>query len=96
MLRDGDRNWHEAALHGSSNYELPAVMHWFIANIGIHQAYRLCSRIPYYRLQRVLREHSELGAVDRLTLRESLGCVNLVLWDSLRRRLITFREATIA
>ena len=55
--RDGE-SWslHEAALHGSSHYDLPTVLRWITANIGIHHVHHLCSRIPYYRLPRVLRD----------------------------------------
>ncbi len=51
---------HDAALHGSSHYDLPPVLRWFTANIGIHHVHHLCSRIPYYRLPGVLRDHPEL------------------------------------
>ncbi len=85
-------NFHDAALHGSSHYDLPNVLRWFTANIGVHHVHHLCSRIPYYRLPRVLRDHPELAAVGRLTLRESLQCVRMALWDERTRRLISFRE----
>jgi acyl-lipid omega-6 desaturase (Delta-12 desaturase) len=85
-------NVHTAALHGSSHYDLPAVLRWFSANIGVHHVHHLCSRIPYYRLPDVLREHPELVGTGRLTLIESLRCVRLVLWDERKRRLISFRE----
>jgi acyl-lipid omega-6 desaturase (Delta-12 desaturase) len=52
----------------------------------------LCSRIPYYRLPRVLREHPELRDIGRLTLWQSIQCVRLVLWDESRKKLISFRE----
>jgi len=87
-----DWNLHEAALHGSSHYELPGVLRWFTANIGVHHVHHPCSRIPYYRLPRVLRDHPQLAAVGRLTLFQSLRCVRMVLWDERRRRLISFRE----
>ncbi|HEX5508844.1 MAG TPA: fatty acid desaturase [Pseudolabrys sp.] len=89
-----NENWslHEAALHGSSYYVLPGILRWFTANIGAHHVHHLCSRIPYYRLPRVLREHPELGAIGRLTLWESIKSVRLVLWDESRNRLISFRE----
>ena len=87
---------HEAALHGSSHYDLPGILRWFTANIGVHHVHHLSSRIPYYRLPRVLRDHPELRAVGRLTLLESLACVRLVLWDEGRRRLISFRELRAA
>ncbi|WP_245443619.1 fatty acid desaturase [Pseudorhodoplanes sinuspersici] len=91
-------NWdlHNAALHGSSHYDLPPVLRWFTANIGIHHIHHLCSRIPYYRLPRVLRDHPELGKIGRLTLLQSLGCVRLTLWDEDRRQLVSFHEARAA
>jgi omega-6 fatty acid desaturase (delta-12 desaturase) len=90
---DGKWNAHDAALHGSSHYDLPAFLRWFTANIGMHHVHHLSSRIPYYRLPRVLHDHPELRDVGRLTLLESFRCVNLALWDETRRRLVSFREA---
>jgi omega-6 fatty acid desaturase (delta-12 desaturase) len=85
-------NVHEASLRGSSHYDLPAVLKWFTANIGVHHVHHLSSRIPYYRLQEVLRDHPELREVGRLTLLQSFKCVRLVLWDEESRRLISFKE----
>lgn len=89
-----DANWShpEASLHGSSHYDLPGVLRWFTANIGVHHVHHLSSRIPYYRLPEVLRDHPELAGVGRLKLLESLRCVRLVLWDESRKRLVSFRE----
>ncbi|HEY0123074.1 MAG TPA: fatty acid desaturase, partial [Rhizobium sp.] len=53
----------------------------------------LSSRIPYYRLPEVLRNHPELGEIGRITLWQSLRCVELVLWDERSRRLVSFRDA---
>ncbi len=83
---------HEAALHGSSHYDLPPVLRWFTANIGVHHVHHLSSRIPYYRLPRVLHDHPELREMGRITLLQSIGCVRLALWDENCRRLISFRE----
>jgi acyl-lipid omega-6 desaturase (Delta-12 desaturase) len=85
-------NLHEAALRGSSHYVLPGILRWFTANIGVHHVHHLCSRIPYYRLPRVLRSHPELRQMNRLTLVESVRCVRLALWDEVQRRLVSFRE----
>jgi len=89
-----DPNWNrqEAALHGSSHYDLPGVLRWMTANIGVHHVHHLSSGIPFYRLRDVLRDHPELGNVGRLTLLQSFGCIRLVLWDEGRRQLISFRE----
>ncbi|MEQ9608781.1 MAG: fatty acid desaturase [Kiloniellaceae bacterium] len=83
----------EAALRGSSHYHLPGVLRWLTANIGIHHVHHLASRIPFYRLPRVLRDYPELAAASRLTLWQSLGCVRLALWDETQKRLVSFREA---
>jgi omega-6 fatty acid desaturase (delta-12 desaturase) len=85
-------NLHDAALRGSSHYDLPIVLRWFTANIGVHHVHHLCSRIPFYRLPRALRRHPELAKIGRLTLVQSILCVRLVLWDEAARRLISFRE----
>jgi omega-6 fatty acid desaturase (delta-12 desaturase) len=89
---DAQWNHHDAALHGASYYVLPGILRWFTANIGVHHVHHLCSRIPYYRLPRVLRENPELGAIGRLTLWQSIKCVRLALWDESAKRLISFRE----
>ena len=88
-----DWNHAESALHGSSHYDLPAVLRWFTGNIGIHHVHHLCSRIPFYRLPEVLERHPELASIGRLTLLESFACVRLVLWDEARQRLVPFRDA---
>ena len=89
-----DHGWNlqEAALHGSSHYALPSLLRWFTANIGIHHVHHLCSRIPYYRLPLVLRDHPDLDGIGRLTLLQSLRCVRLALWDEGQKRLVSFRE----
>jgi omega-6 fatty acid desaturase (delta-12 desaturase) len=91
--RAEDWSFHDAALHGSSYYELPGVLRWFSANIGVHHVHHLVSRIPFYRLPEVLRDIPQLADFSRVTLRQSLKSVRLVLWDEEKRRLVSFREA---
>ena len=91
--RDPDWNPHTGALHGSSHYDLPPVLRWFTANIGIHHVHHLASRIPSYRLGEALRAHPELQGISRLTLIESFRCLRLALWDEDQQRLVGFREA---
>ncbi|MCX5493712.1 fatty acid desaturase [Kaistia dalseonensis] len=85
-------NFHEAALQGSSHYELPGPLAWFTGNIGVHHVHHLSSRIPFYRLSEVLDDHPELASVGRLTLLQSFRCATLALWDEKAGRLISFRE----
>ncbi len=89
---DGAWNVHEAGLAGSSFYDLPGVLRWMTANIGMHHVHHLSSRIPFYRLPEVLRDYPELRDVRTITFWESLKCARLKLWDEERERLISFGE----
>jgi acyl-lipid omega-6 desaturase (Delta-12 desaturase) len=81
-----------AALLGSSYYELPQVLNWFTGNIGLHHIHHLNSMIPNYRLHDCLAASPELKSINRLTLRDSIKCARLKLWDENQRRLIGFDE----
>jgi omega-6 fatty acid desaturase (delta-12 desaturase) len=87
-----DWSYAEAAVYGSSYYRLPRVLQWFTASIGLHHIHHLWSRIPNYRLQECLDELPELQDARKLSLRESLRCVKLSLWDEAENRMIGFRE----
>ena len=64
------------------------------ANIGIHHVHHLYSKIPFYRLKQVLKDHPALNDdAQRLTLMESFRCVKLQLWDEANRRLVSYRDA---
>ena len=91
----GNEDWvfQQAALHGSSHYDLPLLLRWFTGNIGIHHVHHLSSKVPFYRLPQILKDYPELKEIGRLTLLQSLGCVKLVLWDERAKRLVSFREA---
>jgi omega-6 fatty acid desaturase (delta-12 desaturase) len=84
---------HDAALHGSSHYVLPGVLRWLTANIGVHHVHHLQSRVPFYRLPEILRDHPELAESQRLTIRDSVSALRLHLWDEQSRRLVSFAEA---
>lgn len=83
----------DAALHGSSFYDLPKPLMWLTGNIGVHHVHHLSSRIPFYRLGDVLADHPELRSVGRITLWDSLLSVRLTLWDSDRRRMVSFKAS---
>lgn len=87
---NNDWNVHEAALAGSSYFQLPHALRWLTANIGMHHVHHLCSRIPFYRLPDVLRDYPELCEVKTITLADSLRCTRFKLWDEETERLITF------
>jgi omega-6 fatty acid desaturase (delta-12 desaturase) len=92
--QDRDWNFHAAAIRGSSYFQLPRILQWFSGNIGLHHVHHLCSRVPNYRLQACLDAAPELHRfAKRITLRESLGCWRLALWDEQRRLLVPFRDS---
>lgn len=90
--RQGRWQRDEAALHGSSYYDLPGPLRWLTANIGVHHVHHVDARIPFYRLEQVLRERPELKTIGRLTIPESFRCVKLALWDEDRGRMVSFKE----
>nr|WP_166180400.1 fatty acid desaturase [Altererythrobacter segetis] len=92
---EAERDWsfHAAALSGSSYFKLPPLLQWFSGSIGLHHVHHLCSRVPNYRLQACHDAAPELDRfVKRITLRESLRCWRLALWDEQRRLLVGFRD----
>ena len=91
--RDEAWNFHAAALSGSSYFKLPPILQWFSGNIGLHHVHHLSSRVPNYRLQECLNAAPELnGFAKVITLRQSIACWRLALWDERRRLLVSFRE----
>jgi omega-6 fatty acid desaturase (delta-12 desaturase) len=88
--RETDWSHPDAALHGSSFYDLPAPLMWLTGNIGVHHLHHLSSRIPFYRLSDALVAHPELRQIGRITLWESLKCVKLTLWDEDRKKMVPF------
>lgn len=89
-----EESWNpqHAALYGSSHYDLPFFLRWATANIGAHHIHHLHSKIPYYRLPKIMKDHPQLKNVGRITLWQSLRCVNLHLWDEANKKLISFRQ----
>jgi acyl-lipid omega-6 desaturase (Delta-12 desaturase) len=91
-------NWslQDAALYGSSFYDLPKPLRWLTANIGVHHVHHLYSKIPFYKLQKVMDDFPELAGFRRLTFFESLSCLKLRLWDEDSKRMVSLREAARA
>jgi acyl-lipid omega-6 desaturase (Delta-12 desaturase) len=84
----------DAALHGSSFYDLPRPLMWLTGNIGIHHVHHLSSRIPFHRLPAVIRDFPELKTeAQRFSFIDSLKCVPLTLWDEKARKLVSFRQS---
>lgn len=91
--RKGEWDSNQAAIAGSSFYDLPRVMHWFTGNIGYHHIHHLASRIPNYRLRECFESNPLLQTAPRLTLWTSLKCASLKLWDEDSQRMVGFAKA---
>ena len=89
---DQSKKWsyNEAALMGSSYYDLPKVLQWFTGNIGIHHVHHLNASIPNYRLQECLDDLPELKNINRITIKDSFKCAKWALWDEEARKMISF------
>ena len=85
---DVEPDWQlqDAALHGSSHYVLPGVLRWFSANIGAHHVHHLQSRVPFYRLPEILRDHPRLKADVLHHLLQVLGVSVSAACDGLSER----------
>lgn len=90
-----EKEWdaNRAAVAGSSYYQLPQVLHWFTGNIGYHHIHHLAPGIPNYRLRAAFESSPSLQAAPRLTLRSSLKCARMKLWDEELGRMIRFPRA---
>lgn len=84
--------FYQAALEGSSHYDLPKPLQWLTASIGLHHIHHLNSKIPNYRLQECLDSLPKLEKVTRINFWQSIKCVSFTLWDEERTKMISFRQ----
>jgi omega-6 fatty acid desaturase (delta-12 desaturase) len=91
---DRHKDWkrENAALYGSSFYDLPKPLMWLSGYIGIHHVHHLSASVPFHTLPKIIRDYPELRQIGRLTLLESIKCVPLALWDEASREMISFRK----
>jgi omega-6 fatty acid desaturase (delta-12 desaturase) len=83
-------DYKQAAVAGSSYYDLGPILCWFTGNIGYHHIHHLLPRIPNYRLRAAFESSPLLRQASRLTLRSSLQCARLKLWDEDRGCMVGF------
>jgi len=82
----------DAALDGSSWFDLPRGLHWLTGNIGFHHVHHLNQRVPNYRLSAAHRAVQALRPVPRLGFWAGVRATRLTLWDEQAGRLIRFRD----
>lgn len=82
--------YEKAALESSSCMDMGPVMNWFTADIGFHHVHHLNSRIPFYRLQEVMRAIPELQNPKRtsLSIKDITACLKLKVWDPAQGKMV--------
>ena len=81
----------KASIYGSSYYKLPKVIQWFTGNIGLHHIHHLRARIPNYNLQKACDDTELIFDIEPLTLRKSITCLKLKLWDEEKQKMAGFK-----
>ncbi|HKJ16086.1 MAG TPA: fatty acid desaturase [Xanthomonadales bacterium] len=87
---DSDWNYTEAALKGSSYYNLPRILHWFTGNIGFHHIHHLSPKVPNYNLQRCHESSPVFSEIKGLTLLTSMKSMSLRLFDESTRKMVGY------
>jgi acyl-lipid omega-6 desaturase (Delta-12 desaturase) len=82
----------KAAFEGSSYYEIPKILQWLTANIGLHTIHHLRVSIPNYNLQSCYDEIPALHDIKKLSLRRSMKSLWLNLWDEEKKELVSFHS----
>ncbi|MFN2745212.1 MULTISPECIES: fatty acid desaturase DesE [Bacillus] len=91
---EADENWSyvQAAVEGSSFYQLPKLLQWLTGNIGYHHVHHLSPKVPNYKLEAAHEQHEPLKNVPTITLKTSLQSLAFRLWDEEKKQFVTFRD----
>jgi acyl-lipid omega-6 desaturase (Delta-12 desaturase) len=86
----GEWRFELAALKGSSFLQLPRALTWMVGNANYHHVHHLSAKIPNYHLRRAHEEQDVFRQTPVVTLRSSIRCFRLKLWDEDRQALVRF------
>lgn len=90
--RGSQWNYTASAFKGASYYKLPGILQWFSGSIGFHHIHHLSPLVPNYKLEKAYQSDPLLRQSPMLTVRQSLGCVRLALYDEAQGRMVGFRQ----
>ena len=79
-----------AALQGSSYLDLPRPLAWAVGNANFHHVHHLSAKIPNYNLRAAHTEQPMFERTPVITIRSSIGCLRLKLWDEESGSLVRF------
>ncbi|EFM11102.1 fatty acid desaturase [Paenibacillus curdlanolyticus YK9] len=91
---ENDDKWSyvQAAVEGSSYYQLPRLLQWMTGNIGFHHVHHLNPKVPNYNLEKTHLAIPPLQKAMTINLRTSLRSLRFRLWDEHAKTFIGFRE----
>lgn len=91
---ENDEAWDgiDAALKGSTFYQLPLVFEWISGCIGYHHIHHLNLRIPNYHLKACYQNSVELKKVKTVTLKSSFPLALLQFYDEHQKKLVTYKQ----
>ena len=78
------------AMEGSSYLQLPKMLQWFSANIGLHHIHHIRPTIPNYRLQQCFDDIPTLQAIEPMTIQTSFKTLRLSLYDEQQAAMVSF------
>ncbi|MDA0781871.1 MAG: fatty acid desaturase [Rickettsiales bacterium] len=95
---EGDKTWNycDAALNGSSFYDLPKWLHWITGYISYHHIHHLSAKIPNYRLEKCYYSVPELQNPIKISIWESRKSFWLSLWDEANNKMVGFKDLKAA
>jgi omega-6 fatty acid desaturase (delta-12 desaturase) len=91
---EDQHNWDyvQAAMHGSSFYNLPKFLHWITGNIGFHHIHHLSPRVPNYLLEAAHNGNPELQKVQTITLLTSFQSLKFRVWSEANKKFLSYKE----
>jgi acyl-lipid omega-6 desaturase (Delta-12 desaturase) len=89
-MSGGDWQFELAALKGSSFLKLPRALSWVVGNANYHHVHHLSAKIPNYHLRAAHEEQALFADTPVVTIRSSVNCFRLKLWDEERESLVRF------
>ncbi|WP_046226361.1 fatty acid desaturase [Paenibacillus dauci] len=90
--KEDEWSYVQAAVEGSSYYQLPLVLQWFTGNIGFHHVHHLSPRVPNYYLEDAHNATPPLQKATTITLKTSFKSIRFRLWDEEGKKFVSFRQ----
>jgi len=85
-------DWYQAAMGGSSLYDLPVLLHFFSGNTGFHHIHHLDPLIPNYSLRNCYNENPCFQTAHKISLADSLKSIPLALWDEDQQKMVSLQH----